>query len=118
MEISMADYFQPTVVQQTIPDSDMTPLERLLLSKIFQSQRVNDEWYFFAEENPAMVISVDRKDLEQALQASPDDDSAARGAVTEALAAKDGGDDVDVDFTNTSYLDLSGSSWEFFCKTS
>jgi hypothetical protein len=44
MEIAMADHFQPTVVQQTIPDSEMTPLERLLLSKIFQYERINDEW--------------------------------------------------------------------------
>ena len=28
---TMADYFEQTVVQQTIPDADMTPLERLLL---------------------------------------------------------------------------------------
>ena len=34
----MADYFEQTVVQQTIPDADMTALERLLLSHIFQSE--------------------------------------------------------------------------------
>jgi hypothetical protein len=67
MEITMADYFQPTVVHQTIPDADMTPLEPLLLSKIFQFERIGDGWFFFAEENPAMVINVDRKQLEQAI---------------------------------------------------
>ena len=38
----MADYFTPTVIQQTILDADMTPLERLLLSHIFESERDND----------------------------------------------------------------------------
>jgi hypothetical protein len=29
-ETIMANYYEQTVVQQTIPDADMTPLERLL----------------------------------------------------------------------------------------
>jgi hypothetical protein len=35
----MADYYSPTVIQQTIPDADMTPLERLILSNIFDSEK-------------------------------------------------------------------------------
>jgi len=117
LEITMADYYQQTVLHQIIPDADMTPLERLLLSKILQFERIGDGWFFFAEENPAMVINVDRKQLEQAIQASPDSDNAAHSAVREELAgAMDGGKDIDLDFTNTSYLDLSGSSWEFFLQ--
>jgi hypothetical protein len=117
METIMADYFQPTVVQQIIPDNDMTPLERLLLSKIFQFERIGDGRFFFADENPAMVINVDRKQLEQAVEASPDADDAAHSAVREELAAaEDGGNNVGLDFTNTSYLDLSSSSWEFFLQ--
>src|SRR5216684_4427044 len=50
-------------------------------------------------------------------QASPDSDDAAHSDVREELAgAMDGGKDIDLDFTNTSYLDLSGSSWEFFLQ--
>ena len=33
----MADYLTPTVVQQTIPLADMTPLERLILTNVFES---------------------------------------------------------------------------------
>ena len=33
----MADYFEQTFVQQSIPETDMTPLERLLLTRIFES---------------------------------------------------------------------------------
>ena len=37
----MADYHTPTVVQQTIPNDDMTPLERLLLTNIFDEDVIN-----------------------------------------------------------------------------
>jgi hypothetical protein len=114
MELAMADYYQQTVVQQTIPPSDMTPLERLLLTRIFQSERVNDGWYFFAEENPGVMIDVTRRELNQALAASPDDGSAARACVTEQLAAAGiGAAEIDLDISDAS-LDLSGTSYEFF----
>jgi hypothetical protein len=35
----MADYRSPTVVQQMIPVSDMTSLEHLLLTNIFDAER-------------------------------------------------------------------------------
>jgi hypothetical protein len=76
----MADYFEQTVVQQTIPDADMTPLERLLLSRIFQSEPHGDGWYFFAEESPSTMIVVSRAELDAALASSPDVNSAARSA--------------------------------------
>ena len=38
----MADYFTPTDIQQTIPEADMTPLERLLLSHVFEAERDGD----------------------------------------------------------------------------
>jgi hypothetical protein len=34
----MADYFSPTVIQPTIPVTDVTPLERLMLSHIFNAE--------------------------------------------------------------------------------
>src|ERR1700687_5581899 len=35
-EITMADYYSPTVIQPPIPVAAMTPLERLLLANIFR----------------------------------------------------------------------------------
>ncbi len=103
----MADYYSPTAVQQVIPDADMTPLERLLLSHIFQSERDGDGWYFFAEESPADMIGLDRSELAQALASSPDVDSAAHRYVAERLA--DHSDkDTEVE------LDFSIASWEPF----
>lgn len=103
----MADYFEQTVVQQIIPNADMTPPERLLLSLIFECERDGDGCYFFAEQSPSTMIFVTRAELEAALASSPDVASAAHLYVTEQLAAADG-DATEID------LDLSGTSWEFF----
>jgi hypothetical protein len=46
----VADYYTPTVIQQTIPVVDMTRLERLLLSYVFSSEPDGDGLYFYAEE--------------------------------------------------------------------
>jgi hypothetical protein len=103
----MADYFEQTVVQQTIPTTDMTSLERLLLSRIFECEPDGDGWYFFAEQSPSTMISATRAELEAALVSSPDIESAAHLCVTEQLAAAEA-DAMEMD------LDLSGTSWEFF----
>jgi hypothetical protein len=103
----MADYFEQTVVQQTIPDADMTPLERLLLSRIFDCEADGDGCYFFAEQSPSTMIFATRAELEAALASSPDVESAAHLYVTEQFAAADA-DGPEID------LDLSGTSWEFF----
>jgi hypothetical protein len=105
----MADYFEQTVIQQTIPDADMTPLERLLLSRIFECEPDHDGWYFFADESPSTMIFATRAELEAALSAAPDPDSAAHRYVGEQLAELDA-DDTEVE------LDLSGTSWEFFLQ--
>jgi len=108
LEITMADYYQQTVVHQIIADADMTPLERRLLGKIFQSERVNDGWYFFAEDYPAVAITVQRAELEQALASSPDDgtNTAYSCAIEQLFAAEANAAQIE--------LDLSGTSWEFF----
>ena len=66
----MADYFTPTVIQQTLPEADMTPLERLLLSHVFEAERDGDGWYFFSEHGPSDIIWITRVALEDALAAS------------------------------------------------
>ncbi len=105
----MADYFEQTVVQQTIPSADMTPLERLLLSRIFQCEPDGDGCYFFAEQSPSTMIFATRTELEAALASSPALGSAAHLHVSEQLASADA-DATEID------LDLSGTSWEFFLQ--
>ena len=42
----MADYFTEAVVQPDIPLADMTPLERLVLGEIFDTQEIDASAYF------------------------------------------------------------------------
>ena len=102
----MADYFSPTVVQPTIPNADMTPLERLLLTQIFESESDGDGLYFFAETSPSDQIALPIEALRAALAAS---DGVASETSTFVLdhMKNIGEDDSDVEF------DLSVTSWEF-----
>jgi hypothetical protein len=105
----MADYYTPTVIQQTIAGADMTPLERLLLSHIFESECDGEGWYFYSESGPADVITVERAALKTALAARElDVDNAVNNFVRKLLAdLKDGK-------LQNGYLDidLSTASWE------
>ena len=109
----MADYFTPTVIQQTLPEADMTPLERLLLSHVFEAERDGDGWYFFAESQPADMIIVERAALEAALAASQlDVDNTANSFVTKLLASLK---DEELQEAHLD-LDLSETSWEFIVQ--
>jgi len=104
----MADYYTPTVIQQTIPEADMTPLERLLLSYVFDAERDGEGWYFFSEIGPVDMTAIERAALEAALAASePDLDNTAFAFARKRLAdLKDDelqDDHLDVDFGETSW---------------
>jgi len=105
----MADYYTPTVIQQTIPESDMTLLERLLLSHVFDAERDGEGWYFFSESGPTDVTAIGRAALEAALAASqPDVDNTANAFVSKLLT------DLKDDELQDEHLalDLSETSWE------
>lgn len=102
----MADYYEQTVVQQSIPLADMTPIERLILSHVFQSEDESDAIYFFAEQSPETWIDLSRGELTEALAATGETKGVAFACATEQLAAA-GPDATDIE------IDLSGSSWEF-----
>ena len=102
----MADYFSPTVIQPTIPVADITALERLLLSHIFNAEPDGEGLYFYADEGPASMIWLDRARIEAALAELPKTSvSAAADFITEQLARVPG-DNVEIE------LDLS-AGWEF-----
>ena len=109
----MADYYTPTVIQQTIPDADMTPLERLLLSHVFSAERDGDSWYFYSEDGPTDIITVDRIELEAALAVSlsPEENS-ANLFVIEQIAGLRVSDTPAAEID----LDLGVTSWEFFIQ--
>jgi hypothetical protein len=102
----MADYWTPTVVEPDIPDVDMTPLERLLLLRIFESERYDGATYFFSEQVPSDMVYLARSDLAVAFAASQAVQSAANTFVSEQLAASgEGTDDIE--------LDMSEPGWQF-----
>lgn len=63
----MADYYTHTVVQQTIPERLISPLERLLLANIFTREAYDDGVYYFADTDPNIFIVLDRPELRRAL---------------------------------------------------
>ena len=109
----MADYFTPTVIQQTIPEADMTPLEHLLLSHVFEAERDGDGWYSFAESRPADMIMLDRATLETALAASVlDGDNTANAIVRKLIAVVKDGELRE----GRLELHLGETSWEFIVQ--
>ncbi len=105
----MADYHSPTVVQPTIPDRDMTPLERLLLSRILDCEPDGDGLYFYSETGPNDGIELPLDELRTALSASDGVPSTAYDYVIARLAPG-GADDTHIE------IDLSGTSWEFILQ--
>jgi hypothetical protein len=104
----MVDYYSPTVIQQTIPEADMTPLELLILTHIFDADADDGGLYFYSEQGPSDVVSVSRADLVEALVASRNQESVANALVAEQLhraTPADDGDEIE--------LDLRATSWEF-----
>jgi hypothetical protein len=109
----MADYFSPTVFQETIPDVDMTPLERLLLSHIFDVERDGGGWYFFSDQGPSDIMVIERQAIEAARVASQDDgNNTAAKLVREHMEALDPSTPVDSHLE----LDMSKTSWEWIVQ--
>jgi hypothetical protein len=66
----MADYYTHAVVHQVIPERLMSPLERLLLTAVFDFDTVDDGLYFYAENSPHCDITLSRRNVEEALAAT------------------------------------------------
>jgi hypothetical protein len=98
-EANMADYFTPAVLQPVIPDIDMTPLERLILTEVFQSDPDGDGLYLYAESALNEMPSFTAAELAAALEGSAGVDSHAAALVRTRLAASDGPDTIEFDLT-------------------
>jgi hypothetical protein len=102
----MADTFSPTVIQQPIPIGDMTPLERLVLSLIFDAEPDGEAVYFHASLSPSDAIGLSIDELRAAFDASAGIDSTATTYIAERVAVAST-DDTEIE------IDFSGTSWEF-----
>ncbi|MDE8346621.1 MAG: hypothetical protein POH28_10685 [Acidocella sp.] len=105
----MADYFSPTVIPEIIPDADMTKLELLLLSHMFEAEPDGGGTYFHSWQGPSDLIWMDRAELNAALEEVRGSDSQVRDYVEDKLKST-AADDASV------YLDMSGVSWEMILQ--
>ncbi len=101
----MTDYFSPTVIPEIIPNADMTKLELLLLSHMFDAEPDGDGTYFHSWQGPSDLIWVDRAELTTALDATCRSKSQVYFYVKEKLKTATSDD-------GTIELDMSGLSWE------
>jgi hypothetical protein len=85
-EKTMANYFTPTVIEPPLPLADLTPLERLVLGAIFETDKTEDGLSCFAQEGvddyPLLPIAALRDAWAQA-DGTP---SRLHDLVTEQLA--------------------------------
>jgi hypothetical protein len=95
----MADYLTQTVLQPVIPDIDMTPLERMILTEVFQSEPDGDGLYFFSEAGLNETPSFAAAGLSAALDISADVDSHAAAFVRKRLAATAATGNIELDLT-------------------
>lgn len=102
----MADYHSPTVVQPNIPAADVTPLERLILGLVFDTESDEDGLYLYSWCGPCDIVTLSADDLRSALEASREQSQSSIGKHIEALLARrdaeaddDPPDDIDVDLT-------------------
>lgn len=102
----MADYYSPTVVVPDIRLADMTPLEQLLLSQIFEAEPCGDALYFYEEQSINEMLWLDVGEVREALAASKGVASEAAVYVAEQLA------EIEPD-TEDLELDLSVRSYPF-----
>ncbi len=100
----MADYHTLIVVQQTIPLKDMTPLEKLILEQLFDTETVDDGLYFFSDHGTNDVLSFDPAELQAALEQSQHTPSGTYDTVKGELDGADpDAEDIELDFSITSF---------------
>ncbi len=109
-----ADILMPTVFHQGIPYEDISPLERLLLARIFDETVIDGKAYFKSDETPRLLIEIDRSNLETAItQTETEYENAAR-LDTAHLFTKRWLSDHPAE--NPVNLDLTKTSWDFFVQ--
>jgi hypothetical protein len=108
----MANSYFPEVVQPTIPLSEMTELEFLVLSEVYGVEIYDAdiletprsrEAYFFAEDGSSEIIWINREEAADALVTSREFSSCLNKLIDNAINTNEG-DDIAVDIPN--YVDI------------
>lgn len=101
----MANYYSPTVVQQVIAKRDMTELEVLILSQVFDAELDGETVYFCTSESPSDTIWIAADRLRAAIA-----DPRAKGST--ALAELLGQHGAALEADDEIEIDTSGGWWE------
>ena len=105
----MADYHSPTIIQPSIPNADITPLERLILTNIFDFEPDGDALYLFTELRPSDIFELPAEEFRTAFAASADQPSRVSDYLQYTLANLDAA----AEFVE---IDISGMSWNFILQ--
>jgi hypothetical protein len=102
----MAELHSPTVIRPALPHSDITPLEQLVLSEMFEAhEEPGDTTYYCSSNGPVTTIYCTTERLREALLSSTENGSVLSSIVRGELNSDHpNGDGI--------FLDLSGISWE------
>lgn len=101
----MADYYTPTVIQPAIFETDMTPLERLVLGHVFDAETDSEGTYFFTEIGPSDCFGLPVDRLRAALARSQGSETILYDHFVRELAALSE-EDAELD------VDLGDIGWE------
>jgi hypothetical protein len=105
----MADYHSPTIVQPSIPVVAMTPLERLILTSVFDCEPDGDALYLFTELGPRDMFEIPGAELRAAFSDSAGTGSRIRDYLQHTMDATD----TSLEFVE---VDISGMSWNFILQ--
>jgi hypothetical protein len=107
----VADYYSPTVVQPSIPLTDISPLEQILLESMFETERDDGRLYRFSDEGPNDQPVLAAALLWKAFAASAGFKSQIAPFIGDVLDKTD----LDAEYID---LDLTGTSWDLILRTS
>jgi hypothetical protein len=102
----MTDYYETSVVNPSIPNSDILPIELLLLSEIFDSKNNEIDTYFFNERSTANIINICANTLSEACQNTTEECTAKAIANIALLKAIDHTDKIEIDFSDYGWTEI------------
>ncbi len=103
----MAEHFEITIVREAIPVTDISPLELMLLSRVFVAVCIEDAWYFHAMRAPGCFAIAKRAAWQEAIDATRDFAGTATDIVFDQMS-KASGEEIEID--------LMEVGWEFLLQ--
>ncbi|MDX2263447.1 MAG: hypothetical protein NW215_00550 [Hyphomicrobiales bacterium] len=84
----MADYYTPTTLEPSIPNRDMTPFERFILTRIYDHEEDGERTYFYSWDGANSFFWLEKEPLQALLRDPAQDPSLIAERVRIALEAE------------------------------